>query len=355
VRPLQSLYEALHLPADASARDKRQRGRAFETFLGEVLSRDGLSPRLRLRPSGEEIDGSFELDGKTYLLEAKWHAAPLPASEVYAFKGKVDGKLVGTIGLCVSMSGYGDDAVDALTAGKVLNVLLFDRADIEAALEHGMSRVLRAKLRAAAEEGVVLFPFTSLLAEVRTDHATEVAEVPTDASWTESTRPEVVVICEGSSAARTISILGGRVLEENGTPGTLRVVVAHGKQSVARLANALHPLVEAPSPIIAVIEGDSDATEAAQRVIAEARVPLEVIVVDPELEAWFYPDTQAPREAAKAAARREHKPLEQFLDELAGSVEIRDLLRSAPGFMSFYEAILRATRADDVPASKKTD
>jgi hypothetical protein len=41
------------------------------------------------------------------LLEAKWHRDEfeLPASTIYEFKGKVDGKLVGTVGIFISMSG----------------------------------------------------------------------------------------------------------------------------------------------------------------------------------------------------------------------------------------------------------
>lgn len=92
----------------------------------------------RIEPSykakGEQIDGSFYLDGTFILLEAKWHADPIPASTLYQFKGKVDGKLVGTLGVFISMSGYSEDAVDALTAGKSLNLILFNKEDIDAAI-----------------------------------------------------------------------------------------------------------------------------------------------------------------------------------------------------------------------------
>jgi hypothetical protein len=344
---LRSLYDSLQLPAGASPQDKQRRGREFEVFLAGLLRHAGLNPRLRMRPTGEEIDGSFELDGKIYLLEAKWYAASLPASSVYAFKGKVDGKLVGTIGVFDSMSGYGEDAIDALTAGKVLNVLLLDRADVEAALEHGVSRVLRAKVRAAAEEGVVFFPFTSLLADVRANRRTETAEVPTDELEADSAWPEVVVICEGTLAVRIISILGRRVLEENGKSATLRVVAAQGKQSVPRLANALYPLLGTTSPIIAVIDGDGDIQAAAQTVTDAADVPLDLIVVDPELEAWFYPDVESPRAEARTAALRDQKPLDEHLDELGNSVGLRQLFGSASGFQQFYQAILHGAQGGE--------
>jgi hypothetical protein len=43
---------------------------------------------------------------------------PTLAADLYAFKGKVDGKLVGTIGVFVSMRGYSTEAIDALKLGK---------------------------------------------------------------------------------------------------------------------------------------------------------------------------------------------------------------------------------------------
>lgn len=91
---LREQFNSLTLLPDASAPDKRRRGFAFEKFLEALLAGENLEPRIRLRPTGEEIDGSFVLDQRIYLLEAKWHAKPLPASAIYAFKGKVDGKLL---------------------------------------------------------------------------------------------------------------------------------------------------------------------------------------------------------------------------------------------------------------------
>ncbi len=47
------------------------------------------------------------------------------SSSLYQFKGKVEGKLTGTVGLFFSMSGYSTDAVQALLVGKDLNLVLF--------------------------------------------------------------------------------------------------------------------------------------------------------------------------------------------------------------------------------------
>jgi hypothetical protein len=53
---------------EISQLDPQQRGRRFEEFLGEVFESFGLAPRVDFRLVGEQIDGSFKLNGQTYLL-----------------------------------------------------------------------------------------------------------------------------------------------------------------------------------------------------------------------------------------------------------------------------------------------
>ena len=138
-------YAALCHPKSTNAAANRARGYAFEKVLNRLLAHDGLEPRVSYKIEGEQIDGSFFFDSTVFLLEAKWHAEPLPASSIYQLRGKVDGKLVGTLGVFVSMSGYSEGTVDALTLGKSLNVILFDKQDIDAAIEHelGFREILK--------------------------------------------------------------------------------------------------------------------------------------------------------------------------------------------------------------------
>jgi hypothetical protein len=135
------------------------RGYRFERWLQLLLTEAGLEPRGGYRPVGEQIDGSFVLGGRMFLLEAKWVKDPVPASALYAFKGKVDGKLAGTIGIFISMSGFSDDAIEALRIGKDLNILLANDADVTQAARAGVSAMLLFKLRAAAEGGEVSASF----------------------------------------------------------------------------------------------------------------------------------------------------------------------------------------------------
>src|SRR6266404_4147417 len=83
--------ELKQLPDGADAVLKRRGGQRFEEVIRDLLQIEGLEPRLRLRPGGEEIDGSFKHSGRFFLLEAKWTQDTQPASSLYAFRGKIEG------------------------------------------------------------------------------------------------------------------------------------------------------------------------------------------------------------------------------------------------------------------------
>jgi len=55
-----------------SALPPHPRGFAFEVFLKELFDANCMVARSSFRVVGEQIDGSFEMSGETYLLEAKW-------------------------------------------------------------------------------------------------------------------------------------------------------------------------------------------------------------------------------------------------------------------------------------------
>lgn len=148
-------FARLHaLPLGSSNAEKQQRGADFEVALRGMFQAAGMDPRSRYRPSAEEIDGSFLYRGRVMLFEAKWTRDPVPASALYQFRGKLDGKLAGTLGAFLSMAGYSKDAVDALVAGKSLNLILFDGEDMRKLSEPGcigIKTALDLKLRGAAE------------------------------------------------------------------------------------------------------------------------------------------------------------------------------------------------------------
>jgi hypothetical protein len=131
----------------------QSRGFAYEKFLKDMFSANGLAPRASFRVVGEQIDGSFELSGETYLLEAKWKGLPVGASDLHAFHGKVEDKAAWSRGLFVSESGFSDEGLVAFGRGK--RVVCMDGLDLHDMLDRGLSfaDVMAKKVRRYAESG----------------------------------------------------------------------------------------------------------------------------------------------------------------------------------------------------------
>jgi len=132
----------------------QQRGYAFETLLRDLFNVFGLQAREPFRLKGEQIDGSFVLQGETYLIEAKWQAAQTGVADLHTFHGKLEQKAAWTRGLFVSNSGFTDDGLAAFGRGKRVICMdgldLFDTLNRELPLDH----VLESKVRRAAETGL---------------------------------------------------------------------------------------------------------------------------------------------------------------------------------------------------------
>lgn len=136
-----------------SALEPQPRGFAFEKFLKELFDANGMDGRASFRVVGEQIDGSFEMSGETYLLEAKWTSKPVDASDLRSFNGKVEDKASWSRGLFVSDSGFTEDGLLAFGKGKSL--VCMDGLDICEMLQRKLSlqEVLSKKVRRAAETG----------------------------------------------------------------------------------------------------------------------------------------------------------------------------------------------------------
>jgi restriction endonuclease Mrr len=154
----------IHTAAHVVAELKRQlgevtalapqpRGYAFERFLKGLFDAYGLAGRASFKLVGEQIDGSFELAGETYLLEAKWQEALTDAADLRAFNGKAEDKAAWTRGLFISNSGFSEDGLIAFGRGK--RVICMDGSDLREMLDRGIafSEVVARKIRRAAENG----------------------------------------------------------------------------------------------------------------------------------------------------------------------------------------------------------
>ena len=148
-----------------SVQDNRQAaGFSLEKLLNRLFGLEGLSPRAPFKVVGEQIDGSFDLDHETYLLEAKWEKSALPEAPLLTFRGKVEGKSQYTRGVFIAINGVSDLAQDAIVRGKQPNFFVVDGHDLTMVLsEHiELKTFLRQRRRCLAEEGSVFLPYATL-------------------------------------------------------------------------------------------------------------------------------------------------------------------------------------------------
>lgn len=335
---LRERFDALKTPpAGAPSSWYRERGYDLERLLAQAFAEDELNPTLGYKTKGEQIDGSFVLDGRVILIEAKWTADPLPASSIFAFKGKVDGKLVGTIGVMIAVNGFSEDAHDALRFGKDLNVLLMDGADLDYAFAFGMEDAMRLKVRAAATRGLAYHNLTPVRGAVRTPRTP-----PPPGVLHGSGGPRLIeFIVEGRSDAVIVQALAKRILLGQGDYDLL-VQIAGGKLNIPMVAigsNAGFGLTSGRSPYrqIIVADGDGDPDQTRQVITQALDRPAPVIVIEPSIEQWF---SDAGHEMPAPTMRHVARTGGEALANIVGTLDL-DLLRDrSESFRAFKAAVL---------------
>jgi hypothetical protein len=143
--------------------EPHRRGYDFEKFLKELFNTYGMEARNPFRLRGEQIDGSFQLEGATYLLEAKWQNPLAAAADLRAFNGKIEEKAAWSRGLFISYSGFSEDGLFAFGRGK--KVICMDGRDIYEALSRSipLDQVIIEKARQAASHGPIFKRVTDML------------------------------------------------------------------------------------------------------------------------------------------------------------------------------------------------
>lgn len=336
----------LNEPENSKPNWYQKRGFEFETIINHLLEEEGLLPRTSYKMLGEQIDGSFIFEGKIYLLEAKWHNKEMCASDIYEFKGKIDGKLVGTIGIFISISGYSKDSVDALTLGKSLNIILFNQEDFESCIqsEIGFKKVLVSKLRIAAEEGIVFYPYnkffitkdapsTGVINYAFNHLDKSILKVDTDSGID----GDIIIICEGNRDQAILSMLSKRIMEENSIKKQISIIVAMGKITVPKVASSIYNRISRKQKIVMVVDSDNDKAKTLQ--MFEKLLDFdggEFVIPEPYIEIWFSKDIQNMKKNNKMPK------YEEYLQLIYKEIQTLDMLvlkQTNESFDKFYNII----------------
>jgi hypothetical protein len=152
----------------AAEDDRNKAGLALERLLNQLFELFMLRPRQPFRVIGEQIDGSFELDGQIYLLESKWERNALPESDLLVFRGKIEGKSTFTRGVFIALNDISAQARDAITRGKAPSFFVMNGHDLIMVLSEAISltEFLKKRVRLLAEEGCVCAAFSRVMEAV---------------------------------------------------------------------------------------------------------------------------------------------------------------------------------------------
>jgi hypothetical protein len=148
----------------AADKDRKNAGLALEQLLNQLFEAFGLEPRQPFRIVGEQIDGSFVLDGHVYLMESKWEKDPLPEADLLVFRGKIEGKSTFTRGLLIALNDVSSQARHAITQGKAPSFFVMNGHDLLMILRRavGLPEFLRKRVRLLAEEGRMFVHFSEI-------------------------------------------------------------------------------------------------------------------------------------------------------------------------------------------------
>lgn len=181
------------------------------------------------------------------------------------------------------MSGFSKDCVNALILGKEINVILFNKNDIEASLkkEGEFKRILLEKLRIAAEEGSPMVP-VDYISEV--SHGENIVESSNDNKNLDSKNvEEFTIICEGKTDKILLEIIGRRI-----TKKPITIIEAMGSCNIPLMANTIIKNKKRSDKIILVADSDGDE----ERVQHMFEMKTEgnnwsSIIINNSIEDWF--------------------------------------------------------------------
>ena len=320
---IEEFYDkALGITGD-DATTLQSRGYLLQDLLYSILYHENLDPRTSYRPKGEELDGSFYLAHRTFLLEAKWIKDPVCASTIYEFQGKVGGKLLGTIGIFVSMSGYSEDAPDALEKGKTIDILLFDQSDMDLVFRSTVrfEEVLDFKLRQAGETGKAYVPF-KLQADIAKIETTKVMKEPVELIQRITYQPIldsglsygkdlILILCEGSTDALILELLFNRLIQKIFFLSSVAIQISpvggmtNWRNKLPELINLTQNILKTqPEGIIVLFDKDSVKDRKIEELVQEIKertdkialsVPVHVAIAEPNIESWVHVDKSKAR------------------------------------------------------------
>src|SRR5208282_174786 len=214
---------------------------------------------------------------------------------------------------------------------------------IDAAINKGLGfrSILKRKLRQAAEEGAVYFPTEMDVVTSETSSSVEIEKLDYDAA-TDSVFSEqvpardwsgLVVICEGSIDRELILQFAKRILASIQSRRSIKIVVAMGKYSVPKVANAMMGYITSEEKILIVVDGDNNIPKT-----------LEMLKKNIYFDRWLVsmPDPTIETSLGINSRVIRRQPITErtrMILEAAAIVDIEELKNRDQSFRTFYSAL----------------
>lgn len=248
------------------------------------------------------------------------------------------------------MSGFSSEAVDALTFGKSINIILFDFEDFQTAIneEYGFTKVLERKIRIATEKGNPFFLVKSLNVDSKPlNHHPNVLISTENVSniFTNditNTEERLLIIVEGSSDRQIIASFAEKVLSEHEVKKLVEIIVAGGKYSVAKLANTIKENLDNSTKLVLIADGDDD-EDGTERLLMSAlntTDDISFIIPNPNIEVWLLDDNNLNHRQIRSNARAAGLEVENYLSNLIRNVDVAQLISINSSFEKLYKELI---------------
>lgn len=110
--------------------DPVKRGYELEELIGRLCRAYDVEYDPPRRTPGQQIDGAIKFQGRHLVIEARWRKDKADFGDIQKLSGKAKARIVGTLGLFLSMEGFTSDGVDLwLRSGNQRDCILLQGAE----------------------------------------------------------------------------------------------------------------------------------------------------------------------------------------------------------------------------------
>lgn len=109
------------------------RGQRFNGLIAELFTVFGVAAQANQRSVGE-IDVNFNIEGRRFILEAKWEKRKTGTGPIAKLQRRIEQRMSGVFGVFLSIGGYSEEAIFEMDRGRRLDTILLDRDHWEAML-----------------------------------------------------------------------------------------------------------------------------------------------------------------------------------------------------------------------------